>query len=440
MADFAAAKALLMQESPNQPGANLYDHLTSVLLQLLDQPGADPLSVIEELSAAAKRAATPGGPSEGEQAGMSHARLATARAKTEWAAGTQALFKANANFDGVQNLMDHMDMLEWAGVGIAKEDAYRLMLSLRLLYTNQGQQCLSLRFFGKVLGLQGDYFVAEGQLNASGEADTREVEAGGSNMKTYWVCAAIGAPWVKLPKCERKCVVAARKIRKHLTGNLNAPVSAHPPFPGCEKNLLRAQIARIAAYTSVSPSGYFRMGEEEEEGRVVADEEFDGAEDLDVDGWVRHAQLLTVRGGATVYVAPVVGDEEPEEDPDAPEETELLGGLEGEGEWSKRPPEEGKSVLRCERWPGAWAMAEGKDYTNVYFGYAVERPAGAGEDGSAAAAFSPVAPGPVGVEYDDSALAEQADVLANPFVAPPPPEPEEVPEGEEGEGEGEEES
>lgn len=40
---------------------------------------------------------------------------------------------------------------------------------------------------------------------------------------------------------------------------------SHPPFPGLEKNLLRAQIARISAATTVSPIGYFRFDDNEEE-------------------------------------------------------------------------------------------------------------------------------------------------------------------------------
>ena len=45
-------------------------------------------------------------------------------------------------------------------------------------------------------------------------------------------------------------------------------VVSYPPFPGVERNYLRAQIGRISASTHVSPLGYFRFddeGEEEEE-------------------------------------------------------------------------------------------------------------------------------------------------------------------------------
>ena len=46
-------------------------------------------------------------------------------------------------------------------------------------------------------------------------------------------------------------------------------IFTYPPFPGHEKNYLRAQIARISAATLISPMGYYTFGggeEEEEEG------------------------------------------------------------------------------------------------------------------------------------------------------------------------------
>jgi radial spoke head protein 4/6 len=51
--------------------------------------------------------------------------------------------------------------------------------------------------------------------------------------------------WIQLPDAEPHHIVAARMIKKMLTGNLNASVDSCPPFPGKERNLLRAQIARI---------------------------------------------------------------------------------------------------------------------------------------------------------------------------------------------------
>lgn len=56
---------------------------------------------------------------------------------------------------------------------------------------------------------------------------------------------------------------AARKIRKFLTGDLNAEIKSYPPFPGNESNYLRAQIARITAATVISPKGFYVAEEED---------------------------------------------------------------------------------------------------------------------------------------------------------------------------------
>lgn len=76
-----------------------------------------------------------------------------------------------------------------------------------------------------------------------------------------------GDPWLKLPRVDPTHIVAARRIRKLLTGVLDAPVVSYPPFPkpGLEKNYLRAQIARISGTTHISPRDYFQTEEDEDE-------------------------------------------------------------------------------------------------------------------------------------------------------------------------------
>ena len=59
--------------------------------------------------------------------------------------------------------------------------------------------------------------------------------------------------------------MTARAICKLLTGDLDAPVVTYPPFPGTERNYLRAQVARITAGTQISPDKYFTAGDEEDE-------------------------------------------------------------------------------------------------------------------------------------------------------------------------------
>jgi radial spoke head protein 4/6 len=46
--------------------------------------------------------------------------------------------------------------------------------------------------------------------------------------------------WIQLPDAEPHQIVAARMIKKMLSGNLNAQIDSNPPFPGKERNLLRA--------------------------------------------------------------------------------------------------------------------------------------------------------------------------------------------------------
>jgi len=56
--------------------------------------------------------------------------------------------------------------------------------------------------------------------------------------------------------------VCARKIKHIFTGDLNATFHSNPSFPGKERHLLRAQLARIFAATAIVPKGLFEIDEE----------------------------------------------------------------------------------------------------------------------------------------------------------------------------------
>lgn len=200
---------------------------------------------------------------------------------------------------------------EQAGIGLNKDESYYIFLALKDLIRAQPIQ--TCRFWGKILGLEMNYIIAEVQLRegeeeeetgeqgegttAEGEKETGEAgeedeekEAGppkstykppppipkepngtGTNKYVYFVCNEPGKPWVKLPPVTPAQIVCARKIKKFFTGWLDAPVVSFPPFPGNEANYLRAQIARISAGTHVSPTGFYQFGEEEEEEEEGAD-------------------------------------------------------------------------------------------------------------------------------------------------------------------------
>lgn len=72
----------------------------------------------------------------------------------------------------------------------------------------------------------------------------------------------MGEPWVRLPKVRPEHVVGARHLRRFLTGSLDSEVAGHPPFPGKEREFLRAQIARITSATLISPEGLFGTPDE----------------------------------------------------------------------------------------------------------------------------------------------------------------------------------
>jgi hypothetical protein len=95
----------------------------------------------------------------------------------------------------------------------------------------------------------------------------------GCNKYMYFVCSGLGQPVTQLADVSLAQIVAARGVNKLLTGNLDAPLNSHPPYPGMERNFLRAQIARISHATTLCPKGYF-VAPEEGEGTAEVNEEY----------------------------------------------------------------------------------------------------------------------------------------------------------------------
>jgi radial spoke head protein 4A len=46
------------------------------------------------------------------------------------------------------------------------------------------------------------------------------------------------------------------------SGHLNSEIDSNPPFPGKERHLLRAQLARIQHNTQICPKGLFEIDED----------------------------------------------------------------------------------------------------------------------------------------------------------------------------------
>jgi hypothetical protein len=123
-----------------------------------------------------------------------------------------------------------------------------------------------LRLWGKILCSVKDYFVAEGVAEGGEDGELAaniEPRGTGVNKLTYFVTNDLLSEWTELPLAAPEHLQQAKKIKYLFTGNLEANVVTNPHFPGKEKNLLRAQIARIAFSCSLIPSGIYKPNEDD---------------------------------------------------------------------------------------------------------------------------------------------------------------------------------
>ncbi|OQR93006.1 flagellar radial spoke protein [Achlya hypogyna] len=430
------AKAYLRLENA---GVNLYDHLSEVLLKLLVERPNDAVNAFEHLSCTVRQERFKRPP---EAVNIEIAADADAKARQEaWGKAATGLLKIQIGEEevapetpsGVADLLDEANMFEWAGLGFSRGETFRLSLALQKLATIN--TTVKLRFWGKILGIGMDYYVAEGELPEPYEPEDLDAEEGanGLNKNTYWVMKDNGAyEWVQLPPVRRDQIIAARALRRFVRGNLDGKVHGHPPFPGSEKNFLRAQIARISAATVLCPAGYFVVTEE---GAIEPPEEAPEAKtaaDLaDLGNWVHYTKEINAQYGRSVPLPPRTNDDGEEVPWEGEEFADPLRALSEDkaGSWRlERLPNTVSAavgemaVVKSLVWPGAVALGVGKKFLNVYVGHALK--AKVGHD------HQVQLPKPLQVDYGISVegdadlklkftnLQEQPDVL----VDPTPPE------------------
>ncbi|CAK6975024.1 radial spoke head protein 6 homolog A [Scomber scombrus] len=393
----ASFKAFMLKNSIKS-NLNLYDHLTQVLMKVMDERPQNVVDVIEDISCDVKR-----GLFEDKWSTLrdlpqtTAAELLAEHQRLLFARPEEADHEEELVETPLPNVSEIGFYMEQAGVSVGREEMQRVFLALKQLVESQGlQRC---RLWGKILGKESSYIIAEAdyregeeeeeQINGeAAEEEEREAEAPenenemdplpqstykpppsvpkeaigtGTNKFLYYVCKEPGLPWVKLPTVSPAQITVARQIRKFFTGRLDAPVVSYPPFPGNEANYLRAQIARISAGTQVSPQGFYQAGEEEgdEDEEAPRDSyevnpDFEGlpvsemAESLST--WVHHVQHILQQGRCTwVNLAVKPGEEsneegeaeEKEEEPDEPEPEvgpPLLTPLSQDAEMFNTPP------------------------------------------------------------------------------------------------------
>jgi len=449
-------------------GQNLYDHLSETLLRILEERPSDPVDKFEFLSTEVKRGAyTADAPHTSANVLQDNSPAVT------WASDANKLFEkveapeggadetsVNTAFE-LEDCMSQAAMLEWAGASVGQEELYRLMLSMQKK-CSQTMTIKSARFWGKILGKQSDYYImettrvpTEGGDDSEADPNAPEVpvekDGEGCNFFVYYVCTFAGGEWTQLPNVEPEQIRASRYLRKFFTGNLDAKVRGYPPFPGgdaaTEKNLLRAQIARISSSTAIAPKGFYTKGSTEDEDADpdapaapedkplvelnkkfgVVDEESESEPltakaMLDGENWEHTFPFILPMGRCVAPPKKNAGDEEEEEaDPDAEDNTEksnkftstkegdslnVEGYPKGTPAWnfamcSNLTPTHAPVVARSLMWPGAISVFLGTKSCNFYCGYGVKHLSGM--------EYTPEPPTDIQTEFNHRPVVKPAD-------------------------------
>jgi len=401
----------LLQSSRGEKGKSLMDQLQEVFSQLIYDKPSDPLSTFELLSLDIKKH------------GFSYLHSKTLpktdlndlinysnveqklidRPKEENDEGVLVEVAPEA-LPAISDILEDRQLLRWAGIDLGEEECWRLRQAFKKLVKEKAAK--DIRFWGKIYGTERDYYVVEGSGEA-GEEEERpadfEKKGEGINQFTYWVTDSSFSPWVELPDITPDQLKVARKVRKLFTGNLNAPIISNPHFPGKEKDLLRAQIARITHSTSVEPRGLHKLTEEnpleienEEEPTYLQTHQL-----KDLNNWV-HTLPGVLKCGRVVHMDPEVPDDadidieilkakQIEQDPFEERLKSLAKDREVPGlgrawvhryvgdvqEYTEKVPKKGKctfavNVFKSLWWPGTMIVQQNEKWMHFYVGYGLK--------------------------------------------------------------------
>lgn len=411
---------------------SLHEHLVRLSRKLAEEKPGEALAQLETLSRHLKKSNFRGQGAPDESIPIVADGQAE-DARLQWCDSVLKLVRPPSDptaspkvLGAVQNFMEDAAMFRWAGVGFGQQESYHVACSLRKL-ASDSPSIESLRLWGKVLGAEGDYYVAEGVLQSIPKVpeapekppvlpDTPEYDVEprgeGANAFTYWVSPGGCAPWVRLPAARAGHIVAARKMKYLMTGDLNSAVLSMPWFPGKERHLLRAQIARISATCTLAAAGWYEADEEAGPDKIkevegTAEEKIPAQDALATDaGWVHRMPCLNKIGKCSYPDVEALGEAITEEqgkviadqiaaegDPKG-----LLAGIEGDLAEIKPENDEGNVVawsfkvfgdkgmykvndadkthqvtaVRSNIWPGAVTVAQGAKFASIYIGYAMK--------------------------------------------------------------------
>ena len=128
------------------------------------------------------------------------------------------------------------------GIDFGEYGSLILQKSLKALAVSS--QATFIRFWGKIMGTEKDYFVVEGSAPAAedGAARPEDFEPRGSGVNTYayWVATSPEGPWEALDDLESADLAASRTFKVAFTGNLDREIVTNPYYFKKERHYLRA--------------------------------------------------------------------------------------------------------------------------------------------------------------------------------------------------------
>jgi len=159
----------------------------------------------------------------------------------------------------IEDVLELSKILEWGGISFSRSEWFKIRLGMKKLMLDS--DATNVRFWGKIYGLQSDYYVIQGSLRhypmqkpGTPYVDQRGNE--GLNRFTFWVSNSVLEDWYELPEITPEQMVACRNFKYHLTGDLKSKVRAFSNFPGKEEHLLKCQILRILHSSYIVPEGF----------------------------------------------------------------------------------------------------------------------------------------------------------------------------------------
>merc|ERR1719262_636264 len=196
--DVDSGRKILQQTTGDKP--SVFEHFASIIDKVILQKPDDPYGALEVLSRLIK---APEPTAESFDEAELEEKKTTVAKMMEITEVPQEGEGGPKTVCAIPDFMEESQMLGWAGVGFGDFESYQIMCSLRKLAAdNEGEGIQKLRFWGKILCTEQDYYVAEAQLEAAGEPDENdpdfEPQGTGGNAFVFWVTTSLTGTWVKL--------------------------------------------------------------------------------------------------------------------------------------------------------------------------------------------------------------------------------------------------